>query len=322
MRFKEFLVQESTADKNILKALFVIGVAGSGKSFLVNSVKSLVKLIDYDIGLEFLAKRDSLPIGKEGSSLAPLIYLKKLEGKKREEAINQIAREYDLTIEQVEQLLTLPDNVISTLPAYNKDAHALAKQAYTDAKNIQLETLTHAVNGCLPLIMAVVGDDINKLKTRIDALAAVGYDIGVIWVHTDLNRAMANATTRRVANSKDLHRYINQAHIKNSYNKLVNWAHKIDSTLSSLGPVEFFEEVVMPEAEWSYQDDQGKIKNTAEINAVIAKVGTISRKFLTSPLKNEKGIELLATMKTKKQKYLLPEIYSKEELGELVNKMV
>jgi 4-hydroxy-tetrahydrodipicolinate reductase len=63
MKFEEFLLQESINDKGILKAVFVVGMPGAGKSYTVSNLKGQVspKIVNTDVALEFLSKKTKIP---------------------------------------------------------------------------------------------------------------------------------------------------------------------------------------------------------------------------------------------------------------------
>lgn len=66
MSFKEFL-QESINDKGILKAIFVVGLPGSGKSYTINQIKGEIspRIINTDKALEHLSKKTGIPANSD-----------------------------------------------------------------------------------------------------------------------------------------------------------------------------------------------------------------------------------------------------------------
>ena len=57
--FKQFIINESINDKGILKAIFVVGLPGSGKSYTVQRLRGTVSpvVVNTDKVAEFLSKK-------------------------------------------------------------------------------------------------------------------------------------------------------------------------------------------------------------------------------------------------------------------------
>ena len=77
MNFEEFLLNESINDKGILKAIFVVGLPGAGKSYTISNLKGQIspKIVNTDVALEFLSKRpifqQTQKLGKQYSVIVP-----------------------------------------------------------------------------------------------------------------------------------------------------------------------------------------------------------------------------------------------------------
>lgn len=67
MSFKEYLLTESINDKGLFKAVFVVGIPGSGKSYTVKNLKGAVnpRVVNTDIALEFLSKKLKIEANSE-----------------------------------------------------------------------------------------------------------------------------------------------------------------------------------------------------------------------------------------------------------------
>ena len=67
MNFEEFLLNESINDKGILKAIFVVGLPGAGKSYTISNLKGQIspKIVNTDATLEFLSKKTNIPANSE-----------------------------------------------------------------------------------------------------------------------------------------------------------------------------------------------------------------------------------------------------------------
>lgn len=64
--FKEFL-GESVVDKGILKAIFIVGIPGAGKSYTVSQLKGVISpvVINTDKATEFIIKKTGIPSKSE-----------------------------------------------------------------------------------------------------------------------------------------------------------------------------------------------------------------------------------------------------------------
>jgi len=255
MNFKEYhQLTEGINDKNILKALFVVGVAASGKSTLSTPLKFYAKHIDVDYPIEYYSEKYDLDLSKEGT----------VEGKRR-------AREI--------------------------------------GKRITSEELINYVEGMLPMVINVVGDDIEKTKARIKMLRDFGYDVGLVYINADIEGALKRVATRRYGKAGDKHRHISPEHVYDSYRKLIMNAKHYQDML--------FDRV---QGNQELLDFYTQIKNNGIIDdETIKKVHKQAEAFFNSPVKNPKGQEIIKELKDKKKK-TLTDIISKSDIIDRLRK--
>lgn len=154
-------------------------------------------------------------------------------------------------------------------------------------KRITTERIYQYVNGLLPMVINVVGDNIDNTLKRIDILKKFGYDVGMIFINIDKEISKSRVASRRYGKEKSKHRYIPPEKIDQSYEDLLksvdSYKSKLDNKLS------FFKEI----------SHTGII--TPEQQEEIRK---LSMKFFDSKVENEIGKSEIATLKKKGDKYL------------------
>lgn len=255
MKFKEFnSLTEGINDKSILKAMFIVGVAASGKSTISKPLSFYAKHIDVDYPQEYYSEKYDIDLGRDGD----------IAGKRR-------LRE--------------------------------------TAKRITTTEIVNYIDGMLPMVINVVGDDIERTTTRIKILRNFGYDVGMIYINADIENALKRVKARRYGKDKDRHRFINQSHVYDSYHKLIVNAKKYQDALydgveGNVELLDFFDQIQNN----GYIDD-----------GVVTKIHVQSKKFFEGPVKNPKGEKILAQLKETKGK-MISDIISKSEITDQVAK--
>ena len=255
MRFKEFqTLTEGINDKYPLKALFIIGVAASGKSTVSAPMKFYAKHIDVDYPQEYYSEKYDLSLDKDGG----------VAGKRR-----------------VREL----------------------------AKRITSTELINYVDGMLPMVINVVGDDIDRTKARIKMLRDFGYDVGMLYINADIENALKRVIARRFGKNKDRSRHIAPEHVYDSYHRLVVNVKK-------------YQDMLFDKAESNQEllDFFMQIQNNGFIDdGTIAKIHKEAKKFFESPLRNEKGVKFLQQLQAEKKK-TLTDIISKSDIIDKLSK--
>lgn len=236
--FKQF-VSESINDKGILKAIFVIGLPGAGKSYTVSKLQGTVspRIVNTDKASEFLSIKWKKPISSENWN------------------------DY-------------------------KDT----------ATRITKSLLTGYIDGMLPLFVDGTSNDVSNILHRIGILESIGYDVGVVFVNTSLEVAKQRATDRAAKINRHVDMdFIEQVHLKNKEN-----AAYLKSKVS------YFKEV----------DNNGD--NVITDKELYAAFKT-TQSFFNAPVVNPVGRRTLDKMKEQKQKYLSPNILSKDVLSNKID---
>lgn len=136
--FKQF-VSESIEDKGILKAIFIVGIPGAGKSYTASKLNGTIapKIVNTDRATEFLTK-------KTGETIDP-----------------------------------------SNWPKFKDRAHSITKGA-----------LGNYLNSMLPLFVDGTSNDASNILQRAGILESLGYDVGMIFIDTQLKTAIERANAR------------------------------------------------------------------------------------------------------------------------------
>lgn len=238
LTFKNFIA-ESINDKGILKAIFIIGLPGAGKSYTASKIKGSVspRIVNTDKAAEFLSTK------------------------------------------------------------WGKEIRAANWHEFSDTAHRITETsLTNYINGLLPLFVDGTSNDVSNILHRMGILESLGYDIGVVFVDTPLDIAIKRAQDR----SKQIGRYVDEDFIKKVHNQNLENANFLKSK------VNFFKRV----------DNNGDgVLSDVELNIAFKAV----QSFFLSPINNPVGKRIIEEMKNKKQKYISPEIISKEVLAKKIS---
>ena len=217
--FKTYL-SESIEDKGILKAVFVIGLPGAGKSYTVKQLSGAVspRVVNSDRATEHLLK------GAQG---------------------------WD----------------------------AIKDKTHT----ITLGALKNYLNSMLPLFIDGTSNNVSTLLQRVGILESLGYDVGVVYVHVDLDTAIARVEQR----NKSQDRQVDVEFVRKVARESEDNAKYLESKVS------FFKQV----------DNDGTLDDAALLKAFKA-----VQSFFNSPVQNPVGKRLLASLQADKQRYMVPHL--------------
>ncbi len=234
MDFKSF-VNESINDIGRLKAIFLVGFPGSGKSYTLSKIKSgniEPRIINTDRVVEYFGKTKNL----------------------------------DLSV-------------------------PLEKALIDKSKILTKEFLFQYLNGILPLVIDSTSSNSRNLLLRYGALESIGYDIGVVFINTDLEVALERIKQRE--------RKVPEDFIRKTHDKISSMKDFYKSKFN------FMIEV---------NNNEGELTDDVILQSFKKVTG-----FYTSPLKNPIGQDLIKKMEDKREKYLLPNIIKKDGLMKVVN---
>lgn len=224
--FKQF-VSESINDKGRLKALFVIGLPGAGKSYTISKLRGEISplIVNTDRAAEFLSAK----WGEKVSS--------------------------------------------STWKDFRDSAHRMTKGS-----------LKNYVNGLLPLFVDGTSNNVSNILHRIGILESLGYDVGVVFVHTSLETAIKRAKQRAASTSRE----VDEEFIKLVYDQ------NEENAAFLKNKVPFFRKI---------DNDTDELTNEAMLKAFKQ-----VQKFFEEPINNPVGVRLIKQMQENKVKYMSPEI--------------
>lgn len=163
---------------------------------------------------------------------------------------------------------------------------------YDQSKILTKGQLFNYVNSALPLAIDTTAAHVDSAIKKQKLLELIGYDTAMIFVNTSLDMSLRRARSRkRVVADEEVVKY---------YNLLL----KAKSILKSQFPL--FIEV---------KNDAGELTDE-----VVLKVFKRMSFFYESPIKNSIGQETIKKMKDNNYKYLIPGIYEKDELKNIIDK--
>ena len=235
--FRQFL-DEGINDKGILKAVFVVGIPGAGKSYTIKQLTGAIapKVVNTDRATEFLSKK-----------------------------------------------LDIPSND-TTWKAVFRDS----------SRKITVSALFGYLNGMLPLFVDGTSNDVSNILGRAGLLESIGYDVGMVFINTNLDVAKERAAKR----GAEIDRHVNQDFIEKVH------ALSAENKEYFKGKFSFFTEV---------NNNPGELDDAA-ILQIYKKVAG----FYEEPVHNPVGKRTLEKLTASKEKYLVPSIFDKEDLEKKV----
>jgi hypothetical protein len=197
---------------------------------------------------------------------------------------------------------------------YNLDISKLGsaddkRRARQIGMKVTSEELINYISGMLPMVINVVGDDVEILKTRVQILRSFGYDVGVLFINTDLKTAIDRLFKRTYGKNGKKQRYIPPEYLKDSFKELLKNAEVYQKMVSSNvekadGILDFYDE----------------INNGSNLdNDVTDRVQKIASKFFNMPLKNAVGIKVMKELKDQNKKNLT-DVISKSDIIDKISK--
>jgi len=159
-----------------------------------------------------------------------------------------------------------------------------------DAYRITASALTNYLNGLLPLFIDGTSNNASNILHRAGILESLGYDVGMIFINTPLDVALKRAASRE--------RVVDPEFIK-----AVNLEAE-DNKEFFKSKFAFFKEI---------NNDDGALTEHLLLEAFKKVDG-----FFNSTVLNPVGKRLITDLKDKQQKYVTPDIMSKEVLAKKV----
>lgn len=183
-------------------------------------------------------------------------------------------------------------NTDSFYPMFKNDWTANWKGISSHVIKLTQNQLVKFLNSMLPLAIDGTSNSVSTMFQRIGILESVGYDVSaMVFVNTDLDVAIerANKRERRVDTKFIKQSYDNVQNAKEYYRSKFKMFIEIDNSEHNL-------------------DNDVVIKAFRKLTA-----------YYSSPVENPIGKKIILNMREKKLKYLVPEIYTKEQLQRFVS---
>jgi predicted ABC-type ATPase len=161
---------------------------------------------------------------------------------------------------------------------------------YDKAKLLTKEQLFNYTNGLLPLIIDGTGADLGDVIKRKDILESIGYDTGMVMVSISKETALRRLAVRNAQGGR-------QVAIE-SFHKRHDAIERIKPQYRSM--FDFYIDI---------NNDDGMLTDD-----VVMKAFKQSLRFFTSPISNSIGSTIYQKMRSQGYKYLVPEIFSEQQL--------
>lgn len=155
-------------------------------------------------------------------------------------------------------------------------------------------SLSHYIDGMLPLFVDGTSNDVSNILHRIGILESLGYDIGVAFVKTDVDIAIKRANER----AKKIGRFVDEEFIRHVYEQNEDNANYLKSK------VDFFVTVENNSEEFT---DKEMLQTFKKVQS-----------FFEAPIENPIGKRYIETLKHEKHKYLTPHLLNKEVLDKKI----
>lgn len=168
--------------------------------------------------------------------------------------------------------------------------HEFKDSAHRVTKN----SLAQYLNGMLPLFIDGTSNDVSNILHRIGILESLGYDVGVVFVHTSLDTAMKRAEER----AKKTGRHVDAEFIRAVDSRNKENARYLKSKVS------FFRQI---------ENDSDGLDDSQMVAAFKA-----TQQFFDSPVRNPIGKRTLEQMRANQQKYLAPDVVPTEVLAKKI----
>ena len=168
-----------------------------------------------------------------------------------------------------------------TWPSFRNDTH-----------RITTSSLVGYINGMLPLFVETTSFNPQRAVSRINILKNFGYDIAVVHVKTDIDLAIKRAEER----GKKIGRYVNEEEIRKMF-------IKHDACVSVLSAI--------ASKTVEIENSGDGFSDTDLHNAYKA-----IEQWLSLPVENPIGKDIIGKMTASKDKYLAPSIMSIEQIQE------
>lgn len=155
-------------------------------------------------------------------------------------------------------------------------------------------SLKNYINGMLPLFVDGTSNDLSNIQHRIGILESLGYDVGVIYVHADLDVAIERAE-KRAAQAK---RQVDRKFIEHVFSQSEENASYL------MSKVDFSKRI----------DNNGEGLDDAFMRKLFAE----TQSFFESPVKNPIAHRSLKILSAAGEKYLVPAVISDAVLSKKI----
>lgn len=266
-KYKQFFsYNESINDKNIFKAVFIVGGPGSGKSFISNLMFGIKDRDDVGrvVGATLLGWSARL-----GAKVVNPDDITTIKLKSKGLTTNFVTDD-DIIAATTE----VERDELIDLQNKQQEERRTGKRIKTRRQNIFLD-------GMLPLIIDGTGKESIKIKQKAAILRVIGYDVSMVFINTTLETALQrNAKRERVVDPSLVEKFWYQ--VQNNLGQFQNYFGKKNFIII----------------------DNSKAKEGKEMDEFKKQLFKLGNKLFSKPLENHIGKGLIDYMKAKGYKYL------------------
>lgn len=171
-------------------------------------------------------------------------------------------------------------------------------------KKITSMRLKQYINGMLPLFIDGTSNDISNIMSRVGILKSIGYDVGMVYVDIKVEYALKNAASREEKIGREVTpEFIAQVEAETHENRK-EFEREFSGTTGG-GEAKFYKTV---------DNNPGEFNNAA-----IMKIFKEVQGFYSEDVENPTGKRALKELTETKGSYLVPTIWTDEQLDKKVN---
>lgn len=168
------------------------------------------------------------------------------------------------------------------------------------SKKMTKESLKNYINGMVPLFIDGTTQSIERILHRVGILESIGYDVGVVYINSSLQRAKERAKEREQQTGRAVDpEFIELTHIRS-----VESRNESENMTFLEYRVGYFKEII------NDTDELGNKELEQAYNSV--------QSFFKAQIKNPIGRRAVNEIVKNKAKYLVPQIISERELSEKI----
>lgn len=274
--FSQFYT-ESINDKNLFKAVFMVGAPGSGKSFISGKMfggMGAVTLNSDDIFEMALFNHHITGSPHHMADTRKVLQVKR-----------------DMKAGKLGKIFTADYMANPKLQDYREDR----------VKPLTAKRFAFWINGMLPIIIDGTGKDVRRLNKQVEFLEAIGYDVSGVYIDVDLETS--------IRRNRDRYRNVKEDMLRKTWEQIKENGHAGAYAKIFDKPGRGYK-LVDAEIDLSETSEPSVKVHLKQLQ----KAGTT---FIASALRNPIGKDIIKTLKATKGKYYQDAFPIKAELRKM-----